>query len=48
MSGASSWMSSRLVKNWMAFYGTNHHHSALDRQTPDEVFSTGLEQQKAA
>lgn len=38
----------RVVKNWMAFYNTEHPHSALDRQTPDEAYWTGLEEQKAA
>jgi len=38
----------RVVKNWMAFHNTERPHSALDRQTPDEAYWTGLEEQKAA
>ena len=38
----------RVIKNWMAFYNTERPHSALDRQTPDDGYWAGLEQQKAA
>ena len=38
----------RVVKGWMAFYNTERPHSALDRQTPDDAYWTGLEKQKAA
>ena len=38
----------RIVKSWMAFYNTERPHSALDRQTPDDAYWAGLEQQKAA
>ena len=38
----------RVVKNWMAFYNTERPHPALGRQTPDEVYWTGLEEQKEA
>lgn len=38
----------KVVKSWMAFYNTNRPHSALDRQTPDEAYWEGLEEQKAA
>ena len=38
----------RVIKNWMAFYNTERPHSALARQTPDDAYWPGLEQQKAA
>jgi len=38
----------RVIKNWMAFYNTDRPHSALDRQTPDDAYWSGLEEQKAA
>ncbi|ATI43811.1 hypothetical protein CBW24_16960 (plasmid) [Pacificitalea manganoxidans] len=38
----------RVIKYWMAFYNTRRPHSALDRQTPDEAYWAGLEEQKAA
>ena len=38
----------RVVKNWMAFYNTRRPHSALDRQTPDDAYWAGLEEQHAA
>ena len=38
----------RIVKNWMAFYNTERPYSALERQTPDDAYWAGLEQQKAA
>ena len=38
----------RIVKNWMAFYNTERPHSALEGQTPDDAYWSGLEQQKAA
>jgi len=37
-----------VIKNWMAFYNTERPHSALDRQTPDDAYRAGLEEQKAA
>jgi hypothetical protein len=36
------------VKNWITFYNTERPHSALDRQTPDDAYWAGLEEQKAA
>ena len=38
----------RVVKDWITFYNTERPHSALDRQTPDDAYWVGLEQQKAA
>ncbi len=38
----------RVVKNRMAFYNTRRPHSTLDRQTPDDAYWAGLEEQKAA
>lgn len=38
----------RVVKNWVAFYSTERTHSALDRQTRDDEYWAGLEEQKAA
>ncbi|MEZ5985235.1 MAG: IS3 family transposase [Hyphomonas sp.] len=38
----------RVIKDWMTFYNTKRPHSALDRQTPDDAYWVGLEQQKAA
>ena len=38
----------RVVKDWMAFYNTRRPHSALDRQTPNDAYWAGLEEQKAA
>ena len=38
----------RVVKNWVALYSTERTHSALDRQTRDDEFWAGLEEQKAA
>ena len=38
----------RVIKDWMAFYNTERPHSALDRQTPDDAYWAGLEEQKAA
>ncbi len=32
----------------MTFYNTERPHSALDRQTPDDEYYAGLEEQKAA
>jgi putative transposase len=32
----------------MAFYNIERPHSALDRQTPDDAYWAGLEEQKAA
>lgn len=37
-----------VIKNWMTFYNTRRPHSALDRQTPDDAYWAGLEEQKAA
>ncbi|MDO6729590.1 integrase core domain-containing protein [Marinovum sp. 2_MG-2023] len=37
-----------VIKNWMAFYNTERPHSALDRQTPDDAYWTGLQERKAA
>ncbi|WP_289087355.1 IS3 family transposase [uncultured Sulfitobacter sp.] len=38
----------RIIKKWITFYNTERPHSALDRQTPDDAYWAGLEQQKAA
>nr|WP_106404215.1 IS3 family transposase [Thalassovita autumnalis] len=38
----------RIIKDWMAFYNNRRPHSALDRQTPDDAYWAGLEEQKAA
>ena len=38
----------RIIKSWMTFYNTARPHSALDRQTPDDAYWAGLEEQKAA
>ncbi|UWR20814.1 integrase core domain-containing protein (plasmid) [Sulfitobacter pontiacus] len=38
----------RVIKKWITFYNTERPHSALDRQTPDDAYWAGLEQQKAA
>ena len=38
----------RVIKKWITFYNTERPHSALDRQTPDDAYWVGLEQQKAA
>mgnify|MGYP000385927669 FL=1 len=38
----------RVIKNWMEFYNTERPHSALDRQTPDDAYWAGSEEQKAA
>ncbi|MDE4147191.1 IS3 family transposase [Phaeobacter gallaeciensis] len=38
----------RVIKDWMTFYNTERPHSALDRQTPDDAYWAGLEEQKAA
>jgi putative transposase len=38
----------RVIKKWIKFYNTERPHSALDRQTPDDAYWAGLEQQKAA
>lgn len=27
-----------IIKDWMAFYNTQRHHSALERQTPDDEY----------
>ena len=37
----------RVIKKWITFYNTERPHSALDRQTPDDAYWAGLEQQKA-
>ncbi len=37
-----------VIKNWITFYNSERPHSALDRQTPDDAYWTGLEEQKAA
>jgi putative transposase len=33
----------RVVRDWMTFYNIKRPHSALDRQTPDDAYWTGLE-----
>lgn len=38
----------RVIKNWIAFYNADRPHSALDRQTPNDAYSAGIEQLKAA
>jgi len=38
----------RVISNWMTFYNTKRPHSALDRQTPEDAYWAGLEEQKAA
>jgi putative transposase len=38
----------RVIKNAMAFYNTQRPHSALDRQTPDDAYWAGFEEQNAA
>lgn len=38
----------RVIKNWMAFYNSDRPHSVFDRQTPDDAYSAGKEQLKAA
>lgn len=38
----------RVIKDWMTIYNTKRPHSALDRQTPDDAYRAGLEEQKAA
>lgn len=38
----------RVIKKLITFYNTKRPHSALDRQTPDNAYWAGLEQQKAA
>ena len=38
----------RVVKDWMTFYNTERPHAALDRQTPDDVYWTTLEERHAA
>ena len=38
----------RVIKNWREFYNTERPHSALDRQTPDDAYWAGSEEQKAA
>lgn len=38
----------RVIKNWMIFYNSERPHSALDRQTPDDAYWAGLDEQKAA
>ena len=38
----------RVIKKWITFYNTERPHSALDRQTPDDAYWAGLEQQKVA
>jgi len=38
----------RVIKKWITFYNTERPHSALDRQTSDDAYWAGLEQQKAA
>jgi putative transposase len=38
----------KVDKNCMAFYNTEHRHSALDRLTPDNAFWAGSEEQEAA
>ncbi|ATG44210.1 putative transposase [Phaeobacter piscinae] len=38
----------RAVKNWMAFYNAERPHSALDRQTPDDPYWSGSQEQRAA
>jgi len=35
-----------VIKRWMAFYNTERPHSALDRQTPDDAYWAGLNEQK--
>lgn len=37
-----------LIKNWRTFCNLESPHSALDRQTPDEAYWSGLAEQKAA
>ncbi|SEV89152.1 Integrase core domain-containing protein [Aliiroseovarius sediminilitoris] len=37
-----------IIRGWMAFYNTKRPHSALGRQTPDDVYWAGLEQRHAA
>ena len=38
----------RVIKNWMTFHNTERPYSAVDQQTPDDAYWTGLEEQKAA
>lgn len=38
----------RVIKNWMVFYNSDRPHSALDRETPDDAYSAGIDQLKAA
>ena len=38
----------RVIKNWIAFHTSDRPHSALDRQTPNDTYSAGIEQLKAA
>jgi len=38
----------RVIKKWITFYNTERPHSALDRQTPDDAYWAGLEQQKSS
>ncbi|WP_299296486.1 IS3 family transposase [uncultured Tateyamaria sp.] len=38
----------RVIKKWIAFYNKERPHSALDRQTPEDAYWSGLEEQKAA
>lgn len=36
------------IRKWLEFYNHKRSHSALDRQTPDDAYWAGLEEQKAA
>lgn len=36
------------IKEWFMFYNTERRHQALNRKTPDKVYSTGLTLKKVA
>jgi len=38
----------RTIKSWIALYNSDRPHSALDRQTPNDAYSAGIEHLKAA